>query len=482
MKLASLFPDADLDARAGGRDVSGLASDSRKVAAGAVFFAMPGTKAHGLGYVADAVAQGAIAIVAQEAPPGDIGAAAFVQVADVRAALAHASARLHPRQPGTIVAVTGTSGKTSIAAFVRQIWTRLGHQAASIGTLGVMSPMGEIHGSLTTPDPVALHQSMARLAAEGVTHLVMEASSHGLDQRRLDGVRLAAAAFTNLSRDHLDYHAGFADYLAAKLRLFEVLLQPGQTAVIDADSDAADQVIAACRQRGLKLLTTGVKGQDLRLIEIRPESFATRLTLAYQGQEYRIKLPLAGLFQASNALVAAGLCMATGSDAASVIAALEHLAGAPGRLQHVGAHERGQIFIDYAHKPDALAKTLQALRPFVRKSLIVVFGCGGDRDPGKRPMMGEIAAQFADVVIVTDDNPRSENPAAIRSSILAKAPHALEIGDRAQAIAKAIRMLSEDDLLLIAGKGHETGQIVGDQILPFSDHDVVAHVLKDLQK
>ena len=482
MKLASLFPDADLVAGAGACEVQGLASDSRKVAPGAVFFAMPGTKAHGLGYVADAVAQGAIAIVAEEAPPGDIGAAAFVQVADVRAALAHASARLHPRQPGTIVAVTGTSGKTSIAAFVRQIWTRLGHQAASIGTLGVMAPSGEIYGSLTTPDPVALHQSMARLAAEGVTHLVMEASSHGLDQRRLDGVRLAAAAFTNLSRDHLDYHSGFADYLAAKLRLFEVLLQPGQTAVVDADSDAADQVIAACRQRGLKLLTTGVKGQDLQIIEIRPENFATRLALAHQGREYRIRLPLAGLFQASNALVAAGLCIATGSEAAMVIAALEHLVGAPGRLEHVGSHERGQIFIDYAHKPDALAKGLQALRPFVRKSLIVVFGCGGDRDPGKRPMMGEIAAQFADVVIVTDDNPRSEDPASIRRSILAKAPRALDIGDRAQAIARAIRMLSEDDLLLIAGKGHETGQIVGDQILPFSDHDVVAHVLKDLQK
>ena len=487
IKLGALFPDAKLAASDAARAVTCLTGDSRSVVPGSVFFAMPGSKAHGLAYAASAVAQGAVAIVAETDPGMGLGQAALVLTRDVRSALAHAAALLHPRQPATIVAVTGTSGKTSIAAFVRQIWTRLGHQAASIGTLGVMAPSGEKYGSLTTPDPVTLHESMAQLAAEGITHLVMEASSHGLDQRRLDGVRLAAGAFTNLSRDHLDYHGNFEVYLAAKLRLFELLLRPGQPAVIDADSEAAAAVIAACQARSLQVLTTGVRGQDLMIIESRPEGFATRLTLAHRGKdnqkvEYRLRLPLAGLFQVSNALVAAGLCIATGCDAATVIAALEHLVGAPGRLEHVGAHERGQIFIDYAHKPDALAKTLEALRPFVRKSLIVVFGCGGDRDPGKRAIMGEIATRCADVVIVTDDNPRSEDPASIRRAILAQAPHALEIGDRAEAIRRAIRMLSEDDLLLIAGKGHETGQIVGTSILPFSDHDVVANVLKELKK
>ena len=480
IKLAALLPSALMPPALAGLDVAGLASDSRLIQPGFVFFAVPGAKADGGIYAADALKRGAIATV------GDSAAATpglpFVPVADVRTALSHAAAIFYPRQPHTIVAITGTSGKTSIASFVRQIWTRLGHSAASVGTLGIVSPKGEHYGSLTTPDPVSLHASLDQLASEGVTHLALEASSHGLDQHRLDGARLSAGAFTNLSRDHLDYHHTFEAYLAAKLRLFETLLQPGQLAVIDADSETAEAVIAACTKRGLKVFTTGIRGHDLRLVEARPDGFATRLTIARPGQEYNVRLPLAGLFQTTNALVAAGLCIATGSPAAPVLAALEHLTGAPGRLEHVGTHERGQIFVDYAHKPDALAKALQALRPFVRKSLIVVVGCGGDRDPGKRPIMGQIAIENADVVIITDDNPRSENPATIRAAILAAAPDALEIGDREQAIRTAIRMLSEDDLLLIAGKGHETGQIVGDKVLPFSDHGVVAQVLKELRK
>lgn len=480
IKLAALLPATTLAPALAGLDVAGLASDSRLIQPGFVFFAVPGAKADGGIYVADALKRGALAIVGETAAATpDL---ALVPVPDVRTALSQAAAVFYPRQPQTIVAITGTSGKTSIASFMRQIWTRLGHSAASVGTLGIVSPKGEHYGSLTTPDPVSLHRQLDELAGEGVTHLALEASSHGLDQHRLDGVRLSAGAFTNLSRDHLDYHHTFEAYLAAKLRLFEALLQPGQPAVIDADSEAAAAVMAACTRRGLQLFTTGARGHDLRLVEARPDGFATRLKIACAGRQYSVRLPLSGLFQTANALVAAGLCMATGSPVAAVLDALEHLTGAPGRLEHVGTHERGQIFVDYAHKPDALAKALQALRPFVRKSLIVVMGCGGDRDPGKRPIMGQIASENADVVIVTDDNPRSENPAAIRAAILAKAPDALEIGDREQAIRTAIRMLSEDDLLLIAGKGHETGQIVGDKVLPFSDHGVVAQVLKELRK
>lgn len=478
--LGDLFPGAALSAQMGARRVAGVTSDSRAVTLGTVFFAVPGARAHGLSFVPDALARGALAVVAEQPYVGPMAEAEFIEVPDVRHALSMAAAALHPRQPETIVAVTGTSGKTSVAAFARQIWSRLGFQAASVGTLGVVAPNGAIYGSLTTPDPVTLHATLARLAAEGVTHLAMEASSHGLDQRRLDGVRLTAGAFTNLSRDHLDYHLTFEAYLAAKLRLFEELLAPGQVAVIDADGEASARVIDRARLRGLKLFTVGVRGQDLRLIQARPDHAATALQLVCEGREIALRLPLAGLFQASNALVAAGLCIACGGAPRDVLPALEHLVGAPGRLEHVGAYNDGQIFVDYAHKPDALEKVLEALRPFARGALVVVVGCGGDRDPGKRPIMGEIAHRLADRVIVTDDNPRSENPAAIRAAILAAAPGALEIGDRGAAIGRAIGDLGPGDVLVIAGKGHETGQIVGAQTLPFSDHEAVAQALREL--
>ena len=449
-------------------EVTGLAADSRKVAPGDVFFALAGARDDGLKHVAQAAARGAAAIVAERRPEG-LGEAAFVEVADARAALARAASRFYPRRPETIVAVTGTSGKTSVAAFVRQIWESLGFEAASLGTIGVVSRPLTVYGSLTTPDPVTLHQTLARLAEAGVTHLAMEASSHGLDQKRLDGVTPAAAGFTNLSRDHMDYHATEEDYLAAKLRLFRELLPQGGPAVIDAESAIAPRVIAAVREAGRTPFTVGAKGEAIRLAGAAREGFSTRLSLVHAGRSYEALLPLPGDFQVSNALVAAGLCIASGSPAEGVFAALDRLEGAPGRLERIGDKGGAPVFVDYAHKPDALEKALAALRPFVPGRLVVVFGCGGDRDPGKRPMMGEIATRGADVVIVTDDNPRSENPAAIRAAILAAAPAAREIGDRAQAIREGVALLQPGDALVIAGKGHESGQIVGERVLPFSD-------------
>jgi UDP-N-acetylmuramoyl-L-alanyl-D-glutamate--2,6-diaminopimelate ligase len=451
-------------------DVAGLAADSRKVATGDVFFALAGAKDDGLKYVADALARGARAIVAERRPEA-LGAAAFVQTSDVRGALSRAASRLYPQRPATIVAVTGTSGKTSVAAFVRQIWLSLGFEAASLGTIGVVSRPLEVYGSLTTPDPIALHQTLARLARAGVMHLAMEASSHGLDQKRLDGVAPAAAAFTNLSRDHMDYHATEEDYLAAKLRLFRDLLPRGASAVIDADSEVAPRVIEAVRAAGRKPFTVGARGEAIRLESAAREGFSTRLRLRCVGQSSDVLLPLPGDFQVSNALVAAGLCIACGAAPTPVFAALETLEGAPGRLERIGDKRGAPVFVDYAHKPDALEKALAALRPFVTGRLVVVFGCGGDRDAGKRPIMGEIAARGADFVIVTDDNPRSEDPAAIRKSVLAGARGAREIGDRAEAIRAGVALLEPGDALVIAGKGHETGQIVGDRVLPFSDAD-----------
>jgi UDP-N-acetylmuramoyl-L-alanyl-D-glutamate--2,6-diaminopimelate ligase len=471
------FPGAE--GALGARRVEGVSADSRRVRKGDVFFAIPGAKQDGLAFVPHAVENGASAIVAERSPsslPADV---AGIVVADVRAALALAAARLYPRQPAMIVAVTGTSGKTSVAAFARQIWKKLGQEAASLGTIGIVSRRVNVYGSLTTPDPIALHRSLDELAGAGVTHLALEASSHGLDQKRLDGVRLSAGAFTNLSRDHLDYHATPAAYLAAKLRLFEGLLCAGAPAIIDADSDVAPQVIAAAERRGLAVFTVGAKGEAIQLLSAAREGFATRLSLRHAERSWSVLLPLPGDFQTSNALVAAGLCIATGSDPDAVFDALETLAGAPGRLEKVGERHGAPVFVDYAHKPDALDKALAALRPFVRNRLIVAFGCGGDRDAGKRPIMGEIAARGADVVIVTDDNPRSEDPAAIRAGILAGAPGAIEIGDRGEAIGAAIAMLRAGDALLIAGKGHETGQIVGARTLPFSDHETARAALKD---
>ncbi|HET7849047.1 MAG TPA: UDP-N-acetylmuramoyl-L-alanyl-D-glutamate--2,6-diaminopimelate ligase [Pseudolabrys sp.] len=479
MKLRDLVPEDAVDPKAASIDISGLSADSRKIKPGFLFVAIAGSKADGSHFVQQAIAAGAKAVAAEQRPTGLDGDVAFVAVENARRALALAGARFYARQPSTIAAVTGTSGKTSVAAFTRQIWQALGYRAASIGTIGVVTPQGEQYGSLTTPDPVELHRTLDELAQEGVTHLALEASSHGLDQHRLDGVRIAAGAFTNLSRDHLDYHPSIEAYLAAKLRLFDDLIAPGGTAVVGADDCYAAQVIEAAKKRGLKILTVGEHGDDIRLVSGAIEGFAQKLVIAHGGCKYTIRLPLVGAFQAENAAIAAGLAIATGGEPARVFASLENLTGAKGRLELVGNANGAPIFIDYAHKPDALAKALQALRPYARGKLIAIFGAGGDRDAGKRPIMGRIAAENADRVIVTDDNPRSEDPAAIRAAILADAPDAAEIGDRAEAIRAGIAELKRGDVLLIAGKGHETGQIVGERVLPFSDHEAVAAVLKE---
>jgi UDP-N-acetylmuramoyl-L-alanyl-D-glutamate--2,6-diaminopimelate ligase len=486
MKLREILPaDADFDARSAGRRVDlavgGVTADSRAVKRGDVFVAIAGGKTDGLRFVDAAIAAGAAAVVAERAPekplPQDV---VFVRVANARRALALIAAKIYPRQPPIIAAVTGTSGKTSVAAFTRQIWSALGHRAASIGTIGVVAPSGETYGSMTTPDPVALHRSLDALAGDGVSHLAIEASSHGLDQYRLDGLRIAAGGFTNLTRDHLDYHPSFEAYLAAKLRLFEALLAPGAAAVVDVDHEHADAVVTAAAARGLRLMTVGRKGTGIRLVESTVDGFAQTLRLEFERKIFQVHLPLVGEFQVENALVAAGLAISTGGDAAAVFAALEHLVGAKGRLERVGSSRGAQIFVDYAHKPDALAKALDALRPYVSGRLVVVFGAGGDRDRGKRPLMGAVAVAKADRVIVTDDNPRSEDASAIRAAIIAAARGAAEIGDRREAIRGAIADLRPGDVLLIAGKGHETGQIIGDRVIPFSDHEAVATALKEL--
>jgi UDP-N-acetylmuramoyl-L-alanyl-D-glutamate--2,6-diaminopimelate ligase len=481
MRLRDLFSeDASLDPQAQATEVTGLAVDSRTAKPGDLFFALAGVKTDGARFIDSAIASGVVAVAGDHPPRGGCRVP-FVATPNPRRALALAAARFYPGQPPTIAAVTGTSGKTSVAAFTRQIWIKLGLSAASIGTIGLVSPTRTIYGSLTTPDPIALHRQLDEIAREGVTHLAFEASSHGLDQYRLDGVRISAGAFTNLSRDHMDYHTDVAHYLAAKLRLFRDLVPEGGAAVISADHDCSQAVIDVARERKLRLITVGHNGdgtgEGIRVVASGIDGFAQRLELDHLGRKYSVRLPLVGEFQIENAIVAAGLAVGTDSEPGEIFAALEYLEGARGRLERVGEHNGASIFVDYAHKPDALAKALQALRPYATGKLVVVFGAGGDRDAGKRPLMGAIAAENADHVIVTDDNPRSENPGTIRAAILAAASGAKEIGDRAEAIRTAIAGLKAGDALLIAGKGHETGQIVGDRLLPFSDHDAVASAL-----
>ena len=481
MRLRDLFgDDASMAPQAEAVGVTGLAVDSRTVKPGDLFFALAGSKTDGSRFIDAAIAAGAVAIAGNHLPEGE-RRVPLVMTPNPRRALALAAAKFYSLQPQTIAAVTGTSGKTSVAAFTRQIWQRLGRASASIGTIGLVSPKRTIYGSLTTPDPIALHRQIDEIARDGVTHLALEASSHGLDQFRLDGVRISAGGFTNLSRDHMDYHPDIAHYLNAKLRLFRDLLPAGAPAVISADHDCSESVIEAARAKALDLMTVGHKGdgagEGIRLRDATIDGLAQKLALEHRGRRYAARLPLVGEFQIENALVASGFAIGTGGEADAVFAALEHLEGAKGRLERVGERNGAPIYVDYAHKPDALAKALQALRPYAKRKLVVVFGAGGDRDAGKRPLMGAIATENADRVIVTDDNPRSENPAAIRSAILAAATGADEIGDRLEAIRSAIAELEPGDALLIAGKGHETGQIVGDRTLPFSDHEAVASAL-----
>jgi UDP-N-acetylmuramoyl-L-alanyl-D-glutamate--2,6-diaminopimelate ligase len=487
--LADLFPEAEGTEHAR-RTVSGLTADSRKAKPGYVFVAVPGTKLDGMEFVPQALVAGAMGIVGEaERPPAVSPAVAYVRVSDVRRALALAAARFYPRQPETIVAVTGTSGKSSVADFARQLFAMLGRKSASLGTLGIVTSERAAYGSLTTPDPVDLHENLDRLAGEGITHLAMEASSHGIEQRRLDGVRLAAGGFTNLGRDHLDYHETVDAYRRAKLRLFETLLLPGAAAVINADGAMAEPFLEAAAAHGLRVMTTGRAGDSIRVTEARAEGFAQKLSLRVNlpdggmHEEIEAELPLIGAFQVENAVLAAGLVLAAEpkASAAEILRGLAGLRGVRGRLEKVGEANGAIALVDYAHKPDALEQVLDTLRPFTKGRLVCVFGCGGDRDKGKRPIMGRIAAEKADMAIVTDDNPRTEVPATIRAEVLAGAPGAREIGDRAEAIRTAVRELRPGDVLVVAGKGHETGQIVGDRTLPFSDHDVLRAAIAEVR-
>ena len=456
-------------------EINGLSADSRKIKPGFLFVAIPGTVADGATFIPAALKAGASAVLVHDEvqiAPLDVP---VLRSDNPRLALALLAARFYGPQPEHIIAITGTNGKTSVADFTRQIFARLGRQAASLGTIGLVKPDGGVYGSLTTPDPVDLARTLAELAEEGVTHLTLEASSHGLDQARLDGVRLSVGAFTNLGRDHLDYHKDVEEYFRAKMHLFEELLDPATaTAVVNLDGPRAGDVAEIATARGLKLLTVGQTGETLRLISARPDGFAQKITIEHDGRRHDVRLKLIGDYQASNAVLAAGLAVAAGEEPAAAIGALSHLKGVKGRLELVAEQDGALAVVDYAHKPEALTAALSALRPFVTGRLICVFGCGGDRDRGKRPLMGKIAVDLADVVIVTDDNPRTEDPAAIRAQILAAAPAAREIGDRGEAVREAVAMLAPGDVLLVAGKGHEPGQIVGDKVLPFSDHEAIA--------
>jgi UDP-N-acetylmuramoyl-L-alanyl-D-glutamate--2,6-diaminopimelate ligase len=480
MTLGELMgPEAALPATWRQIPIQGLTADSRAVKPGYLFAALPGTRTDGSCFIAEALQRGAAAILMPQGAAHALDGTPVVEDADPRRRLALIAARFFGVQPEIAVAVTGTNGKTSVASFVRQLWEQMGYSAASLGTVGVVGPSGTQTLAHTTPDPIELHRILADLAKSGVTHLALEASSHGLEQRRVDGVRLAAGAFTNISRDHLDYHPSFEAYFNEKLRLFGELLPPGARAVIDVDTKAGEEVAALAKSRGLSLISVGRTGETLRLISVERDGFGQRLLVQHQSGKESFRLPLVGAFQASNALVAAGLCMATGTSAPTVLPLLANLRGARGRLDLAGTTKSGApIFVDYAHTPDALAKALDALRPYVRQRLLVVFGCGGDRDKGKRPEMGAVAVDKSDVAIVTDDNPRSEEPEEIRREILAAAPGAIEIPGRATAVARAIAGLDEGDVLLIAGKGHETGQIVKGTIIPYSDHDAVDAALR----
>jgi UDP-N-acetylmuramoyl-L-alanyl-D-glutamate--2,6-diaminopimelate ligase len=462
-------------------DVAGLTLDSRKVQPGFLFAALAGAKADGASFVTDAVKRGATAILAGSdavLPPLDKGIV-VLRDDNPRRRIALMAAAFAGLQPATIAAVTGTNGKSSTVHFVRHIWATLGLKAASVGTLGIVSPGFGREAGLTTPDPVQLHADLATLAREGVTHLAIEASSHGLDQHRLDGLKLSAAAFTNLTHEHLDYHPTMDAYFAAKARLFETLLPASGTAVANADSDRANQLGEICNSRGVRFWTYGANGRELRLLRDEPTPNGQHLVLEVLGTRHEVELPLVGGFQASNALAALGLVVATGGDAARAVGALGTLTGAPGRLQLVARHNSGApVYVDYAHKPEALETVLATLRPFARGKLVVVFGCGGDRDRGKRPVMGEIATRLADFTLVTDDNPRSEEPEAIRAEIVRGIPadrrNWAEVrSDRHAAIEQGMAALrSADDLLLIAGKGHEAGQTIKGVTHPFDDAEV----------
>ncbi len=486
VRLSELLEELGMDQRAlKDLDITGLTADSRAVRPGFLFAALPGATLDGRSYISDAVKRGATAVLA---PPGtDLAAnradsagnvVRLITDSNPRRRFALMAARFFGVQPETVAAVTGTNGKTSVAHFTQQIWTQLGFRAGYIGTLGAFGPGLHVDGSLTTPDAAKLHTLLADMAQRGITHLAMEASSHGLHQFRVDGVKISIAGFTNMTRDHLDYHGSMAAYMAAKLRLFSDVMVDGGTAVLNADSSEYAAFETACMLRGHRLLRYGKAGVELQLVTVQIDGATQMLDLIVLEKNYRVRLPLAGTFQVANALCALGFAIAGGADPAAAVAALEHLHGVTGRLERAVLKGDAPIYVDYAHTPDALETVLNALRPHATGKLAVVFGCGGDRDKGKRRLMGEVANRLADVIYVTDDNPRSENAATIRSEVLQGCPSAVEIGDRAEAIAAAVEALSVGDVLLVAGKGHETGQIIGTKVIPFNDADVVRQILE----
>jgi UDP-N-acetylmuramoyl-L-alanyl-D-glutamate--2,6-diaminopimelate ligase len=449
-------------------DVTGFAIDNRKVAKGSVFGAFKGAVFDGEDFIADAVKRGAVAVVAR--PEAKVERAAHIADLEPRRRFAQLAALFYAPYPATVVAVTGTNGKTSTVEMTRQIWRMGGQRSASIGTLGVTTSDDQVKTGLTTPDIVTFLSNMAGLKRMGISHVAYEASSHGLDQHRCEGVSLAAAAFTNFSRDHLDYHASMDEYFEAKMRLFDQLLEPGRPAIVWTDDAKSDEVIARCTARGHDVMTVGRKGETILLRSQTPTALGQTLEIAHGGKGYRLALPLIGAYQAANVLTAAGLALATGGAWDQVYSAMQRVAPVRGRLERAVISRTGApVYVDYAHTPDALEAAIAALRPHVEGRLITVFGAGGDRDAGKRAPMGEVAARLSDLVIVTDDNPRTEDAGAIRAAVMRGAPGAIEIGGRRDAIAEAIRLAKNGDIVLLAGKGHETGQIVGDKTLPFDD-------------
>ncbi|WP_273783563.1 UDP-N-acetylmuramoyl-L-alanyl-D-glutamate--2,6-diaminopimelate ligase [Bartonella sp. AU15XJBT] len=483
MLFGKVFTECFEDQKLSSMEITGISADSRQVLPGYVFVAVQGKQGDGRHYINDAIKRGARAIVTDCQAIFEDLSVPILRVLNVRHSLALAAARFYGSQPETVVAVTGTSGKTSVVSFIRQIWTHVGLCAASIGTVGVVSPKRNDYGSLTTPDPVVLHRLLCEISHEGVTHAALEASSHGLDQGRLDGVRLTAGAFTNLGRDHMDYHRCVEDYLRAKMRLFDTLLPVSAPALIFADDVYSQKVIDVVTQARRRVLTIGRKGQFITINRVEHQRSKQCIECRVENKIYTFDLPLAGDFQVANALVAAGLAIATGISPRKVFSALETLQGAPGRLELVGKTEKNApVYIDYAHKPEALEQVLLSVRPFTQGRLVVVFGCGGDRDQGKRALMGKIAADKADIVIVTDDNPRTEMPEKIRKDILQAVPTAIEIADRGEAISYGVGLLKAGDTLIIAGKGHEDGQIIGQTTYPFSDRLKAIEALEDRRR
>jgi UDP-N-acetylmuramoyl-L-alanyl-D-glutamate--2,6-diaminopimelate ligase len=456
---------ADVDSDS---EVTGFAIDHRKVVEGSVFGAFAGAMFNGEDFIAEAVDRGAVAVVAR--PEAKAERVPLLADPQPRRLFAQLAATFYAPYPETVVAVTGTNGKTSTVEMTRQIWRMSGHRSASIGTLGVTTSDDQVKTGLTTPDIVTFLHNMAGLKRMGTSHVAYEASSHGLDQHRCEGVPLAAAAFTNFSRDHLDYHETMQAYFEAKMRLFDELLEPGKPAVIWADDPKSREVIDRCERRGHDVLTVGRNGEAIRLVEQSPTALGQTLLLEHGGKSHRLALPLIGAYQAANVLTAAGLVLATGGKWDDTFAAMQRVAPVRGRLERAVISRAGvPVYIDYAHTPDALEAAIAALRPHVEGRLITIFGAGGDRDQGKRPEMGRVATSLSEVVIVTDDNPRSEDPARIRADIMAGAPGATEVPGRREAIAEAIRIARDGDIVLVAGKGHETGQIIGDRVLPFDD-------------